>query len=106
MKSKVLNYLLLITFICTVMVPFTGVMVHKLASTLFLLLCVAHTIVHRKRLNRKWIWLIGLMGGSFISGIFGMIFEEIPLILALHKGISIAVVFFMAIHIFVYHKRI
>lgn len=105
MKSKILNYLLLITFICTIMVPLTGVMVHKLASTLFLLLCVAHTFVYRRRLNGKRFLLLGMVAVAFLSGILGMIFEEIPLILASHKVISIAMVCALAIHIFVFYKR-
>lgn len=106
MKSKLLNDLLLMTFICTLMVPLTGVIVHKLASTLFLLLCVAHTLVYRKQLNGKYILLLGLVAVALVSGIFGMIFEETPLILAMHKVISIALVFWLAIHIFVFHKRL
>lgn len=105
MKSKILNYLLLITFICTIMVPLTGVIVHKLSSSLFLLLCVAHTFVYRKRLNGKSFLLFGMVAVAFLSGIFGMIFEEITLMLALHKVISIAMVFALAIHIFVFYKR-
>ena len=79
MKSKILNYLLLITFICTIMAPLTGVMVHKLASTLFLLLCVAHTFVYRRRLNGKRFLLLGMVAVAFLSGILGMIFEVLLL---------------------------
>lgn len=105
MKRKILNYLLLLTFICTIMVPLTGLIVHKLASALFLLLCVVHTIANRERLGGRSFLLLGLVAIAFVSGILGMILEELPLLLALHKGISIVVVFFMAIHIFVYHRK-
>ena len=106
MKSRILNLLLLISFIVTMMVPLTGMMIHKLASVLFLLLCLFHTILYRKKMNGKRYALLGIIMVSFLSGIFGMIFEEIPMILAIHKAISIISVFFLAIHIFVYHKRI
>ena len=101
-----MNILLLITFIITNMVPLTGVHVHKMASTLFLILCIVHTIKHRKRLGMKRFLLLGIIIVSFATGLFGMIFDQYSIILALHKVISIASVYFLAIHIFVYHKRL
>ena len=103
--KKLLNILLLITFIVTNMVPLTGVHVHKLASALFLILSVVHTIIYRKKLGVKKYLLLGIVIIAFMSGLFGMIFEQYAIILTLHKVISIASVFFLAIHIFVYHKR-
>lgn len=100
-----LNYLLLISFIATNLVPLTGVHVHKMASVIFLLLCIIHTIVYRKQLNGKRWLMLGLVVVAFLSGIFGMIFDEILLILALHKVVSIGCVFALAIHIFIFHKR-
>ena len=38
--KKTLNIALLISFIVTIMVPLTGVHVHKMASVLFLLLSI------------------------------------------------------------------
>lgn len=46
MIKKILNILLLLTFILTLMVPITGIMVHKLVSALFLILCIIHTVVY------------------------------------------------------------
>ena len=43
---------------------------------------------------------------SFLTGAFGLIFDKTPIILAMHKVISIAVVFFLAIHIFVFISKI
>lgn len=105
MKGKILNYLLLITFVCTIMVPLTGIKIHKLSSALFLILCVVHTIIHRKNMDKKRFALIGMVVVSFISGILGMIFEEIAVIMILHRVISICIVFFMAIHIFIYRRK-
>ena len=53
---------------------------------------------------RRWI-LLGVIVISFASGLFGMILDEMPIVLALHKAISIASIFFLAIHIFVFHRR-
>lgn len=106
MKNKLLNYLLLLSFICTVMVPITGIKIHKLASALFLLLCIVHSVVHRSNMNRKRFLLIGMVAVAFLTGIFGMIFDDIAVILVLHRAISIVLVFFMAIHIFVYKKKL
>ena len=103
--KKVLNIALFISFVVTIMVPLTGVHVHKLASTLFLLLSVIHTIVYRKKLGTKRWLLLATIIISFFTGLFGMILEQFPIVLILHRSISIALVFFLAIHIFVFHKK-
>ena len=95
----------MIFFVVTVMVPITGVQIHKMASTLFLVLSIVHTCVYHKKLNAKKLMLLGVIVVAFLSGLFGMIFDQFAIILILHKAISIASVFFLAIHIFVYHKR-
>ncbi len=105
MKAKILNILLLITFVLTIMAPLTGIMIHKMVSLLFLLLCFVHTIMYRKQMNWKRFVVLGIIIIAFLSGIFGMILDHIPMVLAFHKAISIASVFFLAIHIFVYHKK-
>ena len=51
---RVLNYLLAISFVLTIMVPNTGIIVHKLASTLFLVLALIHIFLYRKRLDLKY----------------------------------------------------
>lgn len=104
--KKLLNIALLISFIVTILVPLTGIHVHKMASLLFLLLSIVHTIVYRKRLGTKRWLLIGLIMISFATGLFGMILDQFPMLLILHRCISIAVVFFLAIHIFVYRRKI
>ena len=104
--KKVLNYLLLITFALTVMVPLTGIHVHKLASVLFLLLCIVHTVIYRKRLGtKKWLLLLAVVA-AFLTGLFGMILDQFPIVLTLHRAVSIALVFAVAIHIFVFHRRL
>ena len=104
--KKTLNIALLLSFLVTIMVPLTGVQIHKLASVLFLLLSIVHTIVYRKKLRTKRWLLLGLIVISFVTGLFGMILEQYPIILILHRCISIALVFFLAIHIFVFHKKL
>lgn len=104
--KKLLNLALLISFIVTIMVPLTGVHIHKMASVLFLLLSVVHTIVYRRKLGAKRWLLLGLILLSFATGLFGMILDQFPVILILHRCISIAVVFFLAIHLFVYRKKL
>lgn len=42
---------------------------------------------------------------SFGSGVCGMVLDRCPIILKIHRGISIVLVFFLAIHIFVFHKK-
>ena len=104
--KRFLNLALLISFIVTVMEPLTGIHIHKLASVLFLLLCIIHTIVYRKNLGTKRLSLLGLIVISFVTGLFGMVLDQFPIILILHRAISIGLVFFLAIHIFVFHKKL
>ena len=104
--KKTLHFALLASFIVTVLAPLTGVHVHKLASTLFLLLCAVHTVLYRKRLGgKKWLLLL-LILSAYLTGLFGLILDAYPIVLLLHRAVSIAVVFFLAIHIFVFHKRL
>lgn len=103
--KKTLNIALLLSFLVTVMVPLTGIHIHKLASALFLLLSIVHTVVYRKKLGIKRFLLLSLVIISFATGLLGMIMDQYPVVLSLHRAISIAVVFFLAIHIFVFHKK-
>ena len=103
--KKLLNIGLFISFIVTVMVPLTGIHIHKMASVIFLLLSFIHTLVYRKKLGvRRWLLLL-TVAAAFATGLFGMILDHIPMILISHRAISIALVFFLAIHIFVFHKK-
>ena len=103
--KRFLNISLLVSFLVTIMVPLTGIHIHKLASMIFLLLSIVHTVTYRKKLGMKRWLLLGLILISFASGLLGMILDHIPMVLILHRCISIALVFFLAIHIFVYHRR-
>ena len=104
--KKILNIALLITFILTIMVPLTGIHIHKLASVVFLLLSIVHTIVYRKKLGVKRWFLLAAIVISFATGIFGMILDQLPMVLILLRVISIALVFFLAIHIFVFRRSL
>lgn len=97
---------LLISFAVTVMVPLTGIRIHKLASVVFLLLSLIHTVVYRRKLGvKRWLLLATILV-SFASGLFGMILDQFPVVLISHRAISIALVFFLAIHIFVFHRKL
>lgn len=104
--KKALNIALLVSFLVTILVPLTGIHIHKLASVLFLLLSLVHTIVYRKKLGVKRYLLLALIVLSFATGLFGMIFEQYAIILRLHRAVSIGVVFFLAIHIYLYRKKL
>ena len=103
--TKILNLALLVSFILTIMVPLTGIHLHKLFSAVFLLLCLVHTGIFRKKLGKRSLLLLAMVFVCFVTGIFGMILDSYPVVLKLHRGISIAAVFFLAIHIFIYHKK-
>jgi hypothetical protein len=104
--KKVLNIALLISFVITIMVPMTGVHIHKMASLIFLLLSIIHTVTYRKKLGAKRWLLLATVILSFAAGLFGMILDHIPAILILYRAVSIGLVFFLAIHIFVFHRKL
>lgn len=104
--KKILNIALLLSFIASLLVPLTGIHIHKLASVIFLLLSIVHTVAYRKKLGLKRWLLLGLILISFASGLYGMILDSFPLVLIFHRVISIALIFFLAIHIFVFHKKL
>lgn len=103
---KVLNYLLAISFIVTILVPITGIKIHKLASTLFLLLAFIHVFLYRKRVDYKYILVIVLTVLSFVLGILGLIMVDYPIVLALHGTVSIVLVGLLAVHIYRFHRRL
>ena len=104
--KNVLNIALLTSFVVTIMVPLTGIHIHKLSSVLFLLLSIIHTVTYRRKLGTKRWLLLGLIIVSFATGLFGLILDQFPFVLILHRVISIAAVFFLAIHIFVFHRKL
>ena len=104
--KRILNYLLAISFILTIMVPIMGIIVHKLAATIFLILALIHVFVYRKRLDYKYILIIVLTILSFVLGILGLIMVEHPIILIFHRTISIVLIILLAIHIYKFHRRI
>jgi ATP-binding cassette subfamily C protein len=82
-----------------------GDLISIITSVIFLLLSFVHTLIYRKKLGvRRWA-LLATVVISFVTGLFGMILDHIPAVLILHRALSIALVFFLAIHIFVFHKR-
>lgn len=103
--KRLLNLALLFSFLLTMLVPLTGVTFHKLASVLFLLLTAVHTVLYRKKLTTKRWLLLFLIILCFVTGIVGMIFDGIIPLLALHKVLSMAVLFFLAIHLFIYRRK-
>lgn len=104
--KKSLNILLFISFvITTIMAPVTGIHIHKLAATVFLLLSMLHMVVYRKKLNCKRWLLLAIILSSFVSGFISMLWNHMTIFRDIHRIISIAAVFFLAVHIFVFHKR-
>ena len=75
--KKFLNIALLLSFWVTIMVPVTGILIHKLASAVFLLLSIVHTIVYRKRMSRKRWGLLIILLLAFFTGLWDD-FRRIP----------------------------
>lgn len=100
--KKGINRLLLITFVVTMLAPITGLFIHKMASGLFLLLCLVHTILYRKKMFLRRIGVLLLTILSFLTGAFALIFHHITIFAALHVVLSVFLACFLAVHIFVF----
>ena len=59
-----------------------------------------------KRLDLKYILIIVLTILSFVLGILGLIMVEHPIILTLHRTVSIVLIILLAIHIYKFHRRL
>lgn len=108
LKRKLKNHLniwLFISLVLTIMVPFTGIYVHKLAATLFLILTIMHIYLNRKKLKAQKYLLLATLFISYISGIFVMIFDEYTFILTIHKVFTILLVIAVAVHILMFIKN-
>lgn len=103
--KRTLNILLTASLLLTLSVPLTGLIVHKMASALFLLLCAVHTAVYRKKLRARGLALAAVVLIAFVSGVFSLVFDGIPAVLALHKIVSLTCVAALAVHIFCFHRR-
>ena len=79
---------------------------NTLSFLTFILTFLVHTGVYWKKMNIFRFFVLGLIFEVFLTGLFGMIFKQYPIILSIHTISSIAVVFFLAIHIFVFKKKI
>ena len=51
------------------------------------------------------VFVLGLIFEVFLTGLFGMIFKQYPIILSIHTISSIAVVFFFWQYIFLYLRK-
>lgn len=102
--KKILSILLLVSFLATVSVPFTGVIVHKLASAIFLLLSLVH-IFTAKGKSGLGLMLLALVIAAFASGILGVILYDYPAVLGLHKLLSIGSVFVLGLHSAAFFRR-
>lgn len=103
--KRAFHITLFLSFIAAIMEPVTGLPVHKLAAAVFLLLSMIHTILYRKKIRGKQWLLPALVLLSFFSGLFGMIFDQFSILLAVHRMSSIVLIFFLAVHISVFYKK-
>ncbi len=102
--KKILNILLLVTLVLSMLAPMTSVGLHKMVSTLFLVLCIIHSIKHKS--NMKWsrIGLLSVTILAFISGFLALIFDHNTIFSSIHTVISIIIACFISIHIFVFRS--
>jgi hypothetical protein len=80
-------------------------MIHKVLSTLLILLIIIHTFVNFKDMNAKRWALFILAILAFVTGIFAMIDSTSSWGSPTHKAVSLLFICGTACHLFVYHKK-
>lgn len=73
MGKKLLYGAMGISGLVTMMQPLTGAMVHKMAASVFLLLCVGHMIACHKKLSGAGVALLMLLLAAFATGVPALI---------------------------------
>lgn len=101
--KRIISIGLVMSFALIFLVPITGIAIHKISSAIFLLLSIIHTLIYIKGMNIKKLLLLIIVLIAFISGIMAMLGE---FWLVVHRTIGIISIIAIAIHLFVYHKRI
>lgn len=101
--KKVWNYLLCMSLILTMLVFITEIWIHKLAATVFVVLCIYHCVKHKNRFNIKYILLFILVLICFVSGIVGMVSSPY---LIFHKVMALLLVCFLVVHVYMFHKSL
>ena len=69
MGKKVLYGILSLSGLVTLLQPLTGSVVHKMAASVFLVVCVGHMIACRKKLTGAGVALLALLLAAFASGV-------------------------------------
>lgn len=54
----------------------------------------------------KFVLIIVLTILSFVLGILGLVLVEYPIMLTLHRTVSIVLIILLAIHIYKFHRRL
>lgn len=67
--KKLMYGALAVSGLLTMLQPLTGAVVHKMAASVFLLLCVGHMIACRKKLTGAGVALLALLLLAFASGV-------------------------------------
>lgn len=69
MGKKVLYGLMSLSGLVTLLQPLTGSVVHKIAASVFLVVCVGHMIACCKKLTGAGVALLALLLAAFASGV-------------------------------------
>lgn len=96
MRKKLLYGALALSGLLTVLQPLTGSVVHKMAASIFLVLCVGHMIACRKKLTGAGVGLLGLLLAAFATGVPALM--QGGLAGAVHGGLGILCLCAMAAH--------
>lgn len=96
---------MIIIMLLTLFVPLTGIHIHKVMGTFFLLFCIIHIIKTRRKFTLSKFYLLILVLVSFITGVFAYIYD-LEIIKSIHTILAILMIAFVGIHIYIYHRRV
>lgn len=104
MGKKILYGALAVSGLVTLLQPLTGAMVHKMAASVFLLLCVGHMIACHKKLAGAGVALLMLLLAAFATGVPALM--QGGTAGAVHAVLGILCLCAMAAHAFVRRRAL
>lgn len=104
--KRIVIYAMLVCFLLTMIEPFTCIYVHKLAAALLFIFALVHTAMYRNKLGKREAQLLAIIIACFFTGLFGIILDQYATLLNFHEVVSIAFVWFLAIHFFIFRRRL
>lgn len=87
--KQTLQVSIFISLLFTIAVPITGIHLHKVGATLFVILSAIYAFTQNNYSKKVIFGFLGFAVLIFVMGLLGMINAHIPALLSVHKALSL-----------------